>query len=99
MMRKYREVIKKPIITEKSLKLAREQNSYTFEVSRKASKGAIKDEVEKVYGVSVLKVGTATIPSKKKRIWRFGKISQRSPWKKAVVKLKEGDRIEGFEIE
>ena len=112
-MRKYREVIKRPIITEKSLGLAQKQNCYTFEVARKASKGAVKTTVEDMFGVLVLAVRTSTIPSKKRhtrsarggsRSARGGSMSarggsQRSPWKKAVVKLKEGDVVKGFEIE
>ena len=98
-MDKYREIIKRPIITEKGLQLAQEQNCYTFEADRTASKGAIKSAVESIFGVSVLRVRTVRIPSKKRRVPKFGKISQRSPWKKAVVKLKDGDTIEGFEIQ
>ena len=98
-MQKYRKIIKRPIITEKSLELAHEQNCYTFEVAQKASKGRVRGVVESLFGVSVAAVRTSTIPSKKRHIRRFGKVSQRAPWKKAIVKLKKGDRIEGFEIE
>jgi len=96
-MNKYREIIKRPIITEKSLSLAQTQNCYTFEVAQEASKGAVGKAVEKIFGVSVLRVRTSTIPSKKKHNWKFRTVSQRSPWKKAMVELEEGDKIEGFE--
>lgn len=98
-MKKYREVIKKPLITEKSLRLAKEKNEYTFEVARRASKGAIKGAVEDDYGVSVLAVRTLTLASKPKRAWGVRKTFETSPRKKVIVKLKEGDKIEGFEIE
>lgn len=98
-MRKYREVIKKPIITEKSLLLAKRENEYTFEVAREASKGAIRRTVEDMFGVSILAVRTAGLAAKPKRVLGLSRFFKTSPRKKAIVKLKEGDKIEGFEIE
>ena len=107
-MRKYHEVIKKLVITEKSLKSAKERNEYTFEVKKEASKGAIRRMVEEMFGVSVLAVRIGRLAAKGKRVLgsasarlpsRDGlpRISKTSPRKKAIVKLKEGDKIRGFE--
>lgn len=96
-MEKYREVVKRPIITEKSSRRARERNEYTFEVAKEASKGAIKKALEDMFNVSVLGVRTVAIPSKPKRALGVWKFFATSPKKKAVAKLKEGDKIEGFE--
>ena len=95
-MKKHLEIIKKPIITEKSLRLARENNSYTFLVDRRASKGAIKEAIEQAFGVSVVVVKTSTTPAKKRRILRYNKQSQKGPRKRAVVKLAAGEKIAGF---
>lgn len=81
------QVIKQPIITEKSTAQA-SQGKYTFEVDKKASKGEIKRAVEELFGVKVLDVRTANIRGK----------GVRGDWKKAVVTLKEGDKIDIFDL-
>jgi large subunit ribosomal protein L23 len=89
------DVIKKPIVTEKS-NLIKEfsANSYVFEVDRKADKPMIKKSVEKLFSVKVKSVKTLIMPSKRKR---FGKeMGKTMRWKKAVVTLIEG-KIELFE--
>jgi len=98
-MKRYREVIKKPMMTEKSLRLAKERNEYTFEVAKNASKGAIKEVVEGMFDVSVLVVRTVGLAAKPKRVLGISRLFRTSPRKKAIVKLKEGDKIEGFEAE
>ncbi|MEA2020485.1 MAG: 50S ribosomal protein L23 [Patescibacteria group bacterium] len=98
-MKKYREILKKPIVTEKTLRLARENNDYTFEVALKASKGAIKEAVEEMFNVEVEDVRTLKRAAKNKRVWGTWRYTRKGPWKKAVVKLAEGDEIEGFGIE
>jgi len=98
-MRKFREIIKRPLITEKSLRLAQAENAYTFEVSREASKGAVKEAVEKLFDVTVTAVRTVKISSKPKRALGVWKPFRTSPSKKAVVSLKEGEEIAGFELE
>jgi large subunit ribosomal protein L23 len=92
-------IIVKPIITEKALQIAAEENSYTFSVQKQANKNQIKKAVESQFNVSV--VGVRTI-NKKGKIKRRG-VTRRSPTKvpagkKAFVKLKEGDKIKLFEI-
>ncbi len=91
------QVIKRPIITEKSTAQA-SQGKYTFEVDKKAAKGEIKRAVEELFGVKVLGVRTANIRGKEVRVGRRRTLSKRSDWKKAVVTLKEGDKIDIFEV-
>ena len=88
------EILKRPIINEKSTPL-QEKFKYTFEVDKGASKQQIKEAVEKAFKVSVIKVNVITMPAK----WRGPgrRRSQVSPWKKAIVKIKQGQKIEYFE--
>ena len=88
------EILKRPIINEKSTSL-QEKFVYTFEVDKGASKQQIKEAVEKAFKVSVIKVNVITMPAK----WRGPgrRRSQVSPWKKAIVKIKQGQKIEYFE--
>ena len=88
-------VIKRPLITEKGTLLKEEKNQYAFEVHPKANKIEIKQAIEKIFQVNVLKVRTENMPGKLKRVGRS--IGRRPQWKKAIVTLKEGDRIEFFE--
>ena len=94
-----KEIIKKPIITEKSLNLAQEGNKYTFNVALDANKEEIKKAVENFYEVEVLSVRTLKNASKNKRVWGTMHYTKKGPWKKAIVELAEGDEIEGFGIE
>jgi len=89
-----RDIIMRPIISEKSYD-AIEQHKYTFEVNPKAKKIEIGKAVEEIFNVSVVKVNTMSVTGKSRR---QGYTSGRSKdWKKAIVTLKEGDRIEFFE--
>ncbi len=88
------DILVRPIITEKSSDLLQE-NKYTFEVNRDANKIQIKTAVEKMFNVEVEKVTTITIKPKKKRVGRHQGYTSAS--KKAIVKLKEGQKIEQFE--
>lgn len=87
------EVLRRPIITEKSTAL-QEQGKYTFKVSRDANKQQIKQAVELAFKVEVEMVNVMTTPAK----WRGPgrRRGQTSPWKKAVVTLKPGHKIEFF---
>ena len=92
MMSNYRDVIKAPIITEKSSDLAQNQNTITFSVDVKANKTQIKQAVEKIFNVKVESVNTINVKPKTKRVGRYtGKANK---VKKAIVKLKEGSSIE-----
>ena len=88
------DIIIRPIITEKSSALV-ELNKYTFEVHRSANKIQIRQAVEQVFKVKVLSVNTMIVPAKPKRMG--ASIGKTRSWKKAVVALAEGQRIEFFE--
>jgi len=88
-------VIQRPIITEKSTIERELENIVTFGVDLRATKAEIKQAVEKLFDVKVLDVRTARFRGKTRR---FGRDVGRKPqWKKARVKLRDGDSIEFFE--
>lgn len=90
-MKKY-DIIKGPIITEKSSEIAQNNNQITLSVDTKANKIEIKDAVEKIFNVRVESVNTINVRPKKKRVGRYpGKTNK---VKKAIVTLKEGSSIE-----
>ncbi len=87
-------IIIRPLITEKNTNLM-ELNKYSFEVDRSANKTDIKRAIEQIFSVSVTDVHTLNVRGKlRRRGQRFGYTAD---WKKAVVTLAEGDRIELFE--
>lgn len=90
------DVIRRPVLTEKNTRLMDEQNQYTFEVARDANKIQIKEAVELAFpNVQVRNVRTAIVASKPRRRGRT--VGSSKPWKKAVVTLRPGDRINIFE--
>jgi large subunit ribosomal protein L23 len=89
------EVVVRPLITEKTSAAYQDRGEYTFEVHPEASKPQIRLAIEELFGVKVTDVWTANQRGKEKRM---GKSAGRRPnWKKAIVKLREGDTIEIFE--
>ncbi|WP_031517212.1 50S ribosomal protein L23 [Desulfofalx alkaliphila] len=93
-MKNPRDIIKKPVISEKSTELLAD-NKYTFWVDNDANKVEIKQAVESLFKVKVEKVNTINVKGKRKRVRQFvGKTPDR---KKAIVSLREGDKIEIFE--
>jgi large subunit ribosomal protein L23 len=88
------DIIIRPIITEKSNSLMA-YGKYTFEVHKSANKIQIRQAVEQIFKVKVLSVNTINVPSKPKR--RGALVGKTRSWKKAVVALPEGQRIEFFE--
>ncbi len=84
-------ILKIPHITEKATSLT-EKNQYIFRVFPRANKTEIKKAVENLYGVDVLKVNIIKIPAKQRRIGRIE--GRRKGYKKAIVKIKEGQKIE-----
>ena len=90
-----RQIIQRPIITEKSTIERELENVVTFRVAPKASKTEIKAAVERLFDVKVVEVRTARMRGKPKRVGRHE--GRRANWKKARVKLREGDQIEFFE--
>ncbi|MBA3530592.1 MAG: 50S ribosomal protein L23 [Ardenticatenales bacterium] len=88
------QVLLRPIVTEKSMD-QREENKYSFEVATKANKRQIQEAVEKIFKVNVVDVRTMLIKGKQRR---WGRTFYKTPtWKKAVVKLAEGESITFFE--
>lgn len=91
MKSNYRDVIKAPIITEKSAALA-QNNVITFSVDVNANKTQIKQAVEKIFDVKVESVNTVNVKPKKKRVGRY--VGKTNRVKKAIIKLAEGSSIE-----
>jgi large subunit ribosomal protein L23 len=89
---KHFDIIKRPLLTEKSTMTADvEKPTYLFEVSLKSSKEEIKEAVEAVFDVKVHSVNTVVMRGKPKRVGRI--IGSRSNWKKAYITLKQGYQI------
>ena len=94
-MKEAQKIIRRPMITEKSTRQKEEGRQYVFEVDRDANKIEIQSAIERLFKVKVLQVRTSNVLGKVKRLGRrYGK---RADWKKAIVTLKEGDRIDFFE--
>lgn len=89
------DVLKRPLITEKSTLIKELANTVLFEVERTATKAEIKQAVEKVFSVTVTGVRTAIVRGKSARVGRS--TGRKKNWKKAFVTLKEGDQIGFFE--
>lgn len=89
------QVIRRPLVTEKSTIAREEQNIATFAVEPDATKHDIRRAVEELFKVEVAEVRTMRQPRKGKRVGR--KIGRKAEWKKAIVKLAEGHSIEFFE--
>jgi large subunit ribosomal protein L23 len=94
-MKEPHEIIKRPLITEKSTKQKEAGNQIAFVVDPKANKIEIRLAVEKLFKVKVQRVRTMNVLGKQKRMGRY--LGWKSDWKKAIVTLREGDRIEFFE--
>lgn len=91
-MNNYRDIIKAPIITEKSAKICEGGNAIVLSVDTKANKTQIKQAVEKLFNVKVESVNTVNVRPKRKRVGRY--VGKTNKVKKAIVKLKEGSSIE-----
>lgn len=90
------DVIKRPVVTEKSNAQADADNQYTFEVDRRANKMQVKDAVETAFSVKVREVNIVNIPPKKGRYGRL-MVTKKPAFKKAVVTLAPGNSIQFFE--
>lgn len=85
-------VIRGPVITEKASGLMEREDTYSFEVDRRANKIEVKKAVEEAFKVTVVKVNVLTSRGKLKRVrWQTGKTPD---WKKAMVTLKKGEKID-----
>ncbi len=90
------EVIKRPLVTEKTTIEKDAKNIIAFEIDTQANKIEVKEAVEKIFNVDVVDVKTINIAGKKKRIGK--NVGKRSNWKKAYVTLKEGSKVDFFEV-
>lgn len=88
------DVIIKPIISEKTTELM-EENKYVFQIARSANKLMVKQALKELFGVTAEKVNVMNVRGKNRRLrFRMGK---RAAWKKAIVTLSAGDKIEIFD--
>jgi len=94
-MNELRDILRRPLITEKSAYQMNLENTYLFEVGLESNKLQIKDAVERYFGVEVTDVRTLIVRGKSKRFGRH--TGKRSNWKKAYVKLAEGHSLNFFE--
>lgn len=95
MKRQPYDIIRRPLVTEKSTDLREEADQIVFEVARDANKIEIKQAVEALFKVKVKKVRTIKVRGKNRRL---GLSTGKKPdWKKAIVKLRPGDTIQIFE--
>ena len=89
------QIIRKPLVTEKSNIGREERNVVTLAVDPRANKHEVKRAVEELFGVDVLDVRTMRMPAKMRRVGRY--MGRKPQWKKAIVRLAEGQKIEFFE--
>ncbi|MEW5924493.1 MAG: 50S ribosomal protein L23 [Candidatus Zixiibacteriota bacterium] len=94
-MKDARDVLQLHLMTEKSLVLKEKDNAYIFHVKRAANKLQIKEAVQKAFNVKVEKVRTMMVSGKPKRLGMHS--GRTGAWKKAIVTLKEGQKIADFE--
>ena len=90
------EVIVRPIDTEKTRYQASELGQYTFEVDRRANKIEVKKAIQEIFDVVVVAVNVTNVPAKASSRRGRRRVVRRSPWKKAVVTLAEGQRLDVF---
>jgi large subunit ribosomal protein L23 len=88
------EVIRRPVVTEKGVTAKDEHATLCFEVAPKANKTEVKQAVERMFKVKVAEVRTANLEGKMRRRGRF--VGYKSDWKKAYVKLKDGEKVPDF---
>ncbi len=94
-MRDPREVVIRPVVTERTTELGEEQNAYTFVVTKDANKIEIRHAIERLFSVKVASVNTLNYRGKWRRVGRS--LGRRPGYKKAIVKLAEGERIDVYE--
>ncbi len=90
------DVLRRPLVTEKTNAQADAANQYSFEIDRRANKMQVKDAVETAFSVSVTAVRIIHVPAKKGRYGRMI-VTKKPAWKKAVVTLAPGNTIQMFE--
>lgn len=96
MLVKYYEIIEEPIITENTMDLVENSNKFTFKVAKKANKVEIKNAVKALFDVEVLSVHTINVKGHARR--RGNIVGRTSDYKKAIVELPAGQKIDAFEL-
>ena len=92
------DILRRPLVTEKSNYQANYLHQYVFEVAPYATRSMVKDAVEIVFDVEVLKVNIVNVPAKRKRSWRSRRmVNRQNAYKKAIVTISPDDRIPFFE--
>ena len=91
---KITEIIRRPIVTEKTVELREGADTLVFQVAKDATKVEIRNAVEKLFGTKVADVRTSVAHGKVKRQGRF--VGRRSDWKKAYVRLRAGEKLPDF---
>ena len=89
------QVVQKPLVTERSMQLRDDENKYAFRVHPRATKPEIRKAIEELFHVRVVGVTTLNVLGKYKRMGRY--VGRRSSWKKAIVKVAEGQKIEIYD--
>lgn len=92
-------LLRKPVITEKSMQHAKNDNAFTFYVDPSVNKNQIKEVVEATYGVHVVSIRTTKLAGKKRRTGKRRMVTTTEQRKKAIVVLKEGEKIDAFDIQ
>jgi large subunit ribosomal protein L23 len=88
----YYEIVRRPLVTEKSTTMQSMRNQFTFEVASSSNKVEVRKAIETLFSVKVLKVNMVSVSGKARRM--FGRPGETKPWKKAVVTLRKGDSID-----
>ncbi|MEO6593560.1 MAG: 50S ribosomal protein L23 [Planctomycetota bacterium] len=86
------DVVRRPLVTEKSSAMQGMRNQFSFEVAASTNKSEVKKAIETLFSVKVVKVNIANVPGKARRM--FGRPGETRPWKKAVVTLEKGNTID-----
>ena len=89
-------IVVRPILTEKSMRLV-DEGQYMFEITLKANKKQVAEAINQIFGVDVVEVRTHTRPGKTKRLVRQRKTTRTPSHKYAVLTLKKGQKIDGFD--
>ena len=89
------QIIQKPLVTERSMVLRDDENKYAFRVHPRATKPEIRKAVEELFEVRVMSVTTSNVLGKTKRMGR--NVGRRANWKKAIVRVAEGQKIEIYD--
>jgi len=89
------QIIKRPLITEKGTRQKEQSNQLVFEVDRRANKILVRNAIESIFKVKVLKVRVMNVKGKERRVGR--NVGRTADWKKAIVRLAPGENIEFFE--